>query len=416
MRSKQRKLRVESLEPRKMLSHQYGLLDPLVSYTMQPALAPVKNTAPYVTVQPTNQTVAAGATVSFTAQASGKPAPSVQWQSLAPGGTWTQVSGATSTTLSFTATADKSGDQYRAVFTNRYGSATTSAATLTVTSPVPIPPPPAPSGWSSQPLFLARPVSNVIKIIGQSGFTISNLSFANQVGEGVVSIDLENCSNFKIIGCDFSGDTEPIFCYNCTNFEIGWCRSLDIVGPSTRDGTHRGNFYQFDTCLSYHVHDILVKGGDTEDVFSNYRSGGTAANPSIIENFSIEGTNWSSTSSTGVILGDGWSSNSDGGYVIVRNFTMNSPGQVGVEVMHGMGYVVDQGTIYAAPRPGQTSPNVAVSIWEGDPQVTFSNLKVNWTKNDGTQNPYWFQYADNVTLTNDVWHATIDLTTLTVDL
>jgi hypothetical protein len=46
------------------------------------------------------------------------------------GGTWSDVAGATSPTLTFTATAGDNGFEYEAVFTNVVGSATTSAATL----------------------------------------------------------------------------------------------------------------------------------------------------------------------------------------------------------------------------------------------------------------------------------------------
>ena len=50
------------------------------------------------------------------------------------GGTsWEDMSGATSGTLSFTATYAMNGNQYRAVFTNASGSVTSGAATLSVT-------------------------------------------------------------------------------------------------------------------------------------------------------------------------------------------------------------------------------------------------------------------------------------------
>jgi len=92
------------------------------------------NSAPAITGQPSNATVAAGSEVTFTAAASGAPPPAVQWQVSTDGGqTWTQISGATSTTYSFAASADENGNQYRAVFSNVAGSATTAAATLTVT-------------------------------------------------------------------------------------------------------------------------------------------------------------------------------------------------------------------------------------------------------------------------------------------
>lgn len=88
---------------------------------------------PVVTLQPASQTVEPGAQVSFTAAASGSPDPSVQWQvSTDGGGSWANVSGATSGTVSFTAASGENGDEFRAVFANSGGSAQTAAATLTV--------------------------------------------------------------------------------------------------------------------------------------------------------------------------------------------------------------------------------------------------------------------------------------------
>jgi hypothetical protein len=89
--------------------------------------------APAITLNPADTTVTAGQTATFTAAASGTPTPTVQWQLSTNGGsTFNDVSGATSTTLSFSATAAMNGNEYRAVFTNAAGSATTTAATLTV--------------------------------------------------------------------------------------------------------------------------------------------------------------------------------------------------------------------------------------------------------------------------------------------
>jgi hypothetical protein len=89
--------------------------------------------APTITMSPTGQTVAAGNKVTFTAAGSGDPSPTVQWQvSTNGGGTFTNISGATATTYSFTTTASQDQNQYRAVFSNSQGSAISSAATLTV--------------------------------------------------------------------------------------------------------------------------------------------------------------------------------------------------------------------------------------------------------------------------------------------
>jgi alpha-tubulin suppressor-like RCC1 family protein len=101
--------------------------------------------APQVTQPPQSITVTEPAAASFTAAASGSPAPSVQWQlSIDGGATWSNIAGATglSYTTAATTVADN-GKRFRAVFTNSAGSATSTAAQLTVNAPPPPPPPPA---------------------------------------------------------------------------------------------------------------------------------------------------------------------------------------------------------------------------------------------------------------------------------
>jgi predicted esterase len=103
--------------------------------------------APTVTTNPSSQTVIAGQTATFTAAAGGNPAPAVQWQVSSDGGkTFTNISGATSTTLTLSnVQASQNGDTYRAVFSNNAGTAITSNATLTVNQSPPSPPPAAPT-------------------------------------------------------------------------------------------------------------------------------------------------------------------------------------------------------------------------------------------------------------------------------
>jgi hypothetical protein len=67
----------------------------------------------------------------MTAAASGSPTPTVQWQENT--GSWSNISGQTSTTLSLGVVgAPDNGRVFRAVFTNSSGTATTTSATLTV--------------------------------------------------------------------------------------------------------------------------------------------------------------------------------------------------------------------------------------------------------------------------------------------
>lgn len=92
--------------------------------------------SPAITANPVNHSVDVGLKVVFTAGATGSPTPTVQWQVKTNGAaTFTNLAGATSPTLSFTVSASQNGNQYRAVFTNSSGKATTTAATLTALSP-----------------------------------------------------------------------------------------------------------------------------------------------------------------------------------------------------------------------------------------------------------------------------------------
>ncbi len=99
--------------------------------------------APVVTKNPTSETVSEGEAAKFEAAASGVPAPTVKWLVSTNGGSsFTEVSGATSDTLTIASTkVSESGEEYKAEFSNGVGSpATTSAATLTVHEPTPVAP------------------------------------------------------------------------------------------------------------------------------------------------------------------------------------------------------------------------------------------------------------------------------------
>lgn len=61
----------------------------------------------------------------------------MQWQESSDGSSFSDIAGATATNYSFIATADKNGYQYRAIFSNSCGAATSMAAALTV-NPDPI--------------------------------------------------------------------------------------------------------------------------------------------------------------------------------------------------------------------------------------------------------------------------------------
>jgi len=87
-------------------------------------------TAPTISVQPVNQSVAAGQTATFSVTAAGTAPLSYQWQKGN-----TAITGATSASYTTTATTTAdSGSQFSVIVNNAAGNVTSNAATLTVTA------------------------------------------------------------------------------------------------------------------------------------------------------------------------------------------------------------------------------------------------------------------------------------------
>lgn len=95
-------------------------------------VALVRGTTPEVTSSPLSEDVPLGTAASFSASASSRPAPTVQWQRADPGGAFADVPGATSTTYTFTPVVTDDGATFRAVFTSSGGTTTTGAARLSI--------------------------------------------------------------------------------------------------------------------------------------------------------------------------------------------------------------------------------------------------------------------------------------------
>lgn len=116
-------------------------------------------TAPAFVLHPTNQTVVAGEPATFTAQASGNPAPAYQWERSGDGLTWAAVSGATQATFTFTAAAADNGARVRARASNGVGNtATSNSAELTV---------------NRAPVFTLQPLGQTAVVGGTVTFTVA---------------------------------------------------------------------------------------------------------------------------------------------------------------------------------------------------------------------------------------------------
>jgi hypothetical protein len=96
----------------------------------------IASIAPAIGQDPVSAAFAIGATATFTAAASGLPAPTVRWQASADGGTtFTDLPGATDVVYTRIVALADHGTKFRAVFSNSAGNATTAAATLAVPGP-----------------------------------------------------------------------------------------------------------------------------------------------------------------------------------------------------------------------------------------------------------------------------------------
>jgi hypothetical protein len=89
--------------------------------------------APTVSTQPSGQTVSAGQEARFSVGFVGAPTPTIQWQVAPSGGSFRNIPGATSDTLTLSdVAASSNGAKYRAVGINTAGSAASNTATLVV--------------------------------------------------------------------------------------------------------------------------------------------------------------------------------------------------------------------------------------------------------------------------------------------
>jgi hypothetical protein len=103
--------------------------------------------APVFTLQPTSKTVTVGASVTFTAAASGLPAPTYQWRKNGA-----NISGATAASYTIASVVAGDAGTYTVLATNSAGSATSNGAVLTVN--------PA----TSAPVFTLQPISRNVEI------------------------------------------------------------------------------------------------------------------------------------------------------------------------------------------------------------------------------------------------------------
>jgi len=255
-------------------------------------------------------------------------------------------------------------------------------ATKPVGKPAPRPTkPPTSGGYWSVP-FLHRTASAPIRITGRSNVTISGKQFTN-LANGTVAIIISNSSNVTIVGNDFSNVTGAIYAVNSSNVKVMWNRFRNIGNGTI--GSGHSNYIQFNNTWGGYITHNKGIGGNTEDLVSVYRSGGSAASPLLIEYNQFEGTNWSSGSGSGLMLGD-----AGGRFITAAYNVLVSPGQVGIGVPGGTNIRILNNTIYGAQR---SRSNVGLYVWNqsgsGCSAIEVRGNKVHWYNAGGSLNGSW---------------------------
>ncbi len=223
--------------------------------------------APVVTLQPTPVTVVYGNDAEFTAAASGMPTPTVKWQeSLNNGSTWTDIPGATSTTLTIVKpSVSMTGRRYKAVFSNEdegvVRTAESNSATLTVT-----------------PMTLTvTGITASGKVYDATTAVVLNASGASL--NGILSGDVVNLVTTAVAG-------------NFVNKNVGPAKTINISGLAIT-GASAGNYTLVQPTATAAITARVVTVGGTFTANNKVYDGNTSA---------VIGTN--SLTLTGVIAGD----------------------------------------------------------------------------------------------------------------
>jgi len=181
------------------------------------------HTAPVITMQPSNQTVAASSPATFTVSASGATPLSYQWQFNS-----TNIPGATSTTYTIASAQTTNQGPYRAIVTNAFGSVTSQVATLTVTNSAANSPPNITVQPTNQTVAASSPATFSVSASGatplsyQWQFNSTNLPGATSTSYTIPSAQTNNQGPYRAIVTNaFGSATSQVATLTVTNSSAG---------------------------------------------------------------------------------------------------------------------------------------------------------------------------------------------------
>lgn len=288
--------------------------------------------APVVTTNPQNVSKLNGETATFTAAATGTPAPTVKWQSApAATSTWTDIAGATSTTLTVpnVQAATDNGKQYRAVFTNSAGSVNSSTAVLSVSFGTPTEPTGSVAGGSQGTVNVpAGATSFSFTFTGVTAGTTYNVwAWSTPTGQGTVTIPATGPTTVNFTGLDPGTHTVALV-DPATNNVAAWV-TIVIEAPT--------NTSIVDLSVNVTTSNKFALEGVTTalDLGSTTRGNSTAG--TVLPAFTVTDDRnalpgWNLTSSVNDFVNDGVAFPTNGGAVIPKSALNIEPRKVGAAV------------------------------------------------------------------------------------
>ncbi len=257
------------------------------------------DTPPSVTTNPTNQTVNDGSLATFTAAASGSPAPAAQWQvSIDNGSTWNNINSATGTTYSITAYAADNGKQFRAIFSNTCNNnVPTNAATLNV---IPAAPTAIAATNIQQTSFTANWNPDSITTGYRLDVATTSSFTAGTFVSGYQDLDVHNVTTFTV-NTNISGGTTYYYrvrAYNAngTSSSSGTITVLTIppnpvatAGSNVQAISFSANWNAATGAAGYYL-DVA-----TDNAFTNFVSGFNNKDVSNVTTFSVTGLSANTT-------------------------------------------------------------------------------------------------------------------------
>lgn len=266
-----------------------------------------------------------------------------------------------------------------------------------------------------QNLSFTSLTDNNLTIAACENVTIRNCYFGASKSHG---ISIQQSTNVKIENCFFANNKTSVHAQDSKQIKVLNNQFLNVHGDKTQQITG-GNFIQFNQVsgegneISGNKCEAIDGETDAEDLFSIFHCNGTPSSPILIKNNILKGGGPSQGGGS-IQTGDG-----GGSYILVDSNTIYHPAGFGIAASGGTNIVISNNKIILRPNPTTWHTAIYVADYsQGDcNNITIKNNQVNYNLLNGFSSPFNNNQSagftcSTVTLTNNLWTASLDIFTL----